>query len=241
MAVIGIAVIATVSALFADIYATARTEQNKVDLLNTIAQIQLTIVNTVNDSNSWNTTISDTHRNSSMGCISAQNCGVVNPTPFVLWPAGGATGGSTSSYPSSTGGYTISSNTSNAVYDGTNASAGFTLTGKACSTFSSTGSPDCPLHVDLKWSVPTACSPAPCTPVVWITANVTYRPGPHATITNINENLLKLTAIQQLSSTTIPCSGSVPSSELAICQSPPYQGDAIVCTATGFRCGQVFY
>jgi hypothetical protein len=227
MAIVGISVISVLSFAYAGVYAATQKLQSKVDFLNTIAQIQLNIANTVNDSNSWQVTLSDSNHNSAMNCIATKTCtAAMEPTGFVLWPA------QTTNY--------SDSNLAEAIYNGINPSAGYTLSGQPCSRFSASGNGSCPIHVNLKWSTP-GCTPAPCSPSVEITADILFRPGANSTLGSINESHLALNFRQKSVETAIPCSGIPPAKEVALCQHPPYPGYKMYCTATGFRCGRVYY
>lgn len=223
LALIGISCVAILELALAQIEASANRTQAKLNLLNVVSEIQLRIWNTVNDSNSWAVTTSDLAHNAAMGCLLSGPCPAVASTNFVLWPAG------TSSY----------AKLASATYDGTNSSAGFTLAGVPCSSFKKTGSPDCPLHVDLKFSA-SACATGPCP--VWIDADIWYRPGTTSSGNGtINEANLKLGFPQTSTHYQVSCSGPIPSAEAAACAPPPYTDDSIVCTGSGWRCGRVYY
>ena len=223
-AVIGIAAISALSLAYANVYASVRQAQAKNDFLNTVSQIQLTIANTVNDANSWKATVGDGSHNSSMTCIASRNCtSAVAATSFVLWPA------SESTYAS----------LSTAIYDGTSASRGFTLAAKPCSTFSLSGSADCPIHVTMKWST-TGCTPAPCDAPITVSINILYRPAGSSVFGQIDETRYTLSFLQASNTSIDPCAGSPPSTEVSLCATPPYSGDSLVCTGTGYRCGQVY-
>ena len=222
---VGIAIVTAVAMAYANMYASVRKVQAKVDFLNAVAQIQLTLANTANDANSWARTTSDSTNNSSMNCIQNQNCTVaVNATGFVLWPAG------TTSF----------TNLSDAVYDGTNASSGYTLTGQPCTTFSTSGNRQCPIHVNLTWATP-GCGPAPCQAPITVAAEILFRPGAGSAVGDINESHTTLSFTQNSSTSGDPCATPVPPSEVATCASPNYSNDTLICTSTGFRCGQVYY
>lgn len=224
-AISGIAIVSILSIAYADMYSSARKLQQRVDLLNTITQIQMNMTNTANDAKSWAASLNDSRHNPSMSCLAKDQCAAaITPTAFVLWPA------SVTNY----------EHVSNAVYDGTNASAGFTLNGQPCSTFSTSGNKDCPLHVNLKWSTP-GCTPTPCQPVVTVTADILFRPGTKSSFSSVNENDLKLSFVQTSVGSPFPCSGAIPADEATLCASPPYPEDRLYCTPNGFRCGRVFY
>ena len=222
-AVIAIAIVSALSVLYANVYASIRQAQTKNDLLNSISQIQLTIANTANDANSWAATLGDSSHNSTMNCIALQNCTTaVGPTEFILWPA------SESSYTTLT----------NAVYNGTSASQGFTRTGQPCTTFSLSGNADCPLHVNMTWSTP-SCVPGSCQ--ITITADILYRPGPGVSgAALINESRFTLSFIQASNTSNDPCASPAPPAEVSTCLTPPYPADHLICTGTGYVCGQVY-
>ena len=225
MAVVGIAMVSMVSLAYIDIYSSTRQIQGKVNFFNTISQIQLNITNTVNDANSFAATLADSAHNSNMSCISNRNCTTaISSTGFVLWPAG------TTNY----------SYLAQSLYDGTSPSAGYTLSGQTCSTFSMSGNSSCPIHVNLAWSTP-GCAPAPCSAAVIMTANILYRPGTDSQFGSIDESQLALSFVQKSTSLAIPCSGAPPAPDAALCSSPPYPEYRLLCTATGFKCGQVYY
>lgn len=225
MAAIGIAVISVLSLVYANLYSSVRQVQSKVDLLNTVAAIQLNLTNTANDARSWTATLNDTEHNASMACLRSQTCTTARSGALVLWSA------ETSNY----------KDLSKATYDGTNSAAGFTLSGRRCSEFTPDGNRACPLHVDLTWSTP-GCSPAPCTPPVTITASIQYRPGRSFSPTlSLNEKQLKLSFVQKANASNIPCSGTVAEDEAILCTNPPVASYRLICTSTGFRCGQVYY
>jgi hypothetical protein len=223
---VAIGVISVLALAYVDLQISIKKAQARVDSLNTISQIQLNIANTMNDANSWGATIADSSHNSSMACLANQNCTApVSSTNFVVWPAG----------------VTNYSDLSAAVYNGISPTQGFRLNGQPCTTFSMSGNDSCPLHVDLKWST-TGCGPAPCSAPVSITANILYKPVTPGAIGLLNESLLTLTFHQRSSLTASdPCSGPAPTSEAAFCASPPYSNYRLICTSTGFRCGQVYY
>jgi len=229
------AIIAVLAVAYAESLVSAQQTRAKLAFLNLTAELQTRIRNTANDANSWTVTISDLTNNSSMACISTDSCtSPVGPTPFVLWPAG----------------VTASHQKMLAVYDSTNPASGFTLSGKSCSSFNENGSSDCPVHVNMTWST-VGCSPAPCKAPILISADVLYRPLSVKTASGansgvealgaVNEKNLSIEFYQSSVNPSVACSGNIPPNEAALCANPPDPNDKIVCTANGFRCGQVFY
>ena len=225
LVLIAMAVVLCLALAYANAYREVRKARSHVNFLNAVAQIQLNIRNNVNDPGSWATTIADTANNPSMACISAQSCTTPTaPTNFILWPVG---------VPSYT-------NKSLAIFDATDATAGFDLDGNSCNTFTTTGNVNCPIGITMKWST-TGCTPAPCQPPITVQADVMYRPTTFDSFGQQNEALLTLTFQQSLVGAATSCSGAPPPAELALCTPPPYPHDKLVCTAGGWRCGTVYY
>ncbi len=225
MALIGLLIVSIFVSYFASAYSDVHRQQARSTFLNIVSQTQINITNTVNNTASWQATISDTLHNQGMACLATQSCPNSSGNSFVLWPAG------TTNY----------TDLSAAVYDGTNPSAGFSLLdGTPCSTFSLTGHSECPIHIDLTWAT---CGASPCTPAVTVTGTFYFRPGGSSQIFNINENNYLLQFVQVLTGATLYCSGQPSASVVAACTNPqaPYQNDKIYCLPTGWTCGEIFY
>jgi hypothetical protein len=224
MALVGLFLVSFFVSYFASAYNDVRRMQSRSTFLNIVSQTQINIVNTVNNAASWQATISDTVHNQGMACLANQSCPqAMNNINFVLWPAG------TTDY----------SDLSMAVYDGTNPSNGFSMVdGTPCSTFSTTGSSSCPIHINLSWST---CGASPCTPAVTVTAEFLFRPGVNSPIFAVNEQNYLLQFAQVLTGSTQYCSGLPSASVVAQCKNPPYPNDKIYCLPSGWACGQIYY
>ena len=122
------------------------------------------------------------------------------------------------------------------VYDSTNPQSGFSAGGTACYTWSSSGSPSCPLHLDLQWQQVPNCVPLG-PPAIKFMGTYTYSPGGEAQ-TPINWqyysgqlSVCRPIAIQ--SSSNFNCAGAPPTSS---CSAP----ETWYCSSTGWKCGQVY-
>jgi type II secretory pathway pseudopilin PulG len=221
MALIAIGIVAILSFTLARSFVPQTQAQTKINFLNVASQIQLQIRNASNDPQSFAATVTDTTNNPGMDCLPTNTCPPQTArTPFVLWPAG----------------TTNFTDKAAAIYDGTNPSAGFTLDGAKCTTFSMNGNANCPLHLNLKW---TTCGTA-CTPAVTITADVIYRPGTSSTSFTVNDANYSLQFVQAMIGSSDPCAAAPSASEVAICQPPPYPQDKLFCLPSGWQCGQVY-
>ena len=234
-ALIGVVVAGVIISYVASSYASSKRVQAKINFLNLVAQLQLNIRNTVNSDPAWQTTIAYPPNNAvgsptMTDCFAKFSCASpASPQKFTLWPA----------LPDTT-------DLTQAIFDGLNSSAGFTLNGDKCDATTggflqsaadpNFGNPKCPISVRLRWSVKPGCvSQATCIAV--ITADILYSPGPNPPLGAINAQNYSFTFDQAGPGY---CAGAPALAEQLACTHPPSTKDYLYCTTKGWKCGQVY-
>lgn len=223
IALIAMAVFSGFILSVAQMQKTNKQMQKKIDTSNIISQIQTNIINTINDKNSWTNTLRDSANNGSMNCITSRNCGPVTETTFVLWSSNSTT-------------YT---NTEFAVNNSNSATAGYTFSGKVCNTFTQSGNSDCPIKINMTWST-IGCSPAPCDSEVMIRLGVLLKPSGDLNYLRIRDDSFDVVFKQTSINTSLPCSGMPDMVEIAKCTNPVFADYKLICTRSGYKCGQIY-